>query len=201
MKKNTIALFIVCCFFSFQVFSQGNKPGKIDSYCNNIDSIISSDYDTHTAYMVHSVNFETNKRAIGKQYTTIRFYYPMPLDSVIETEKETSFIYVYKSPVKINVEYNIAASRKNTIDYYFNDKGKLILYKYLSEGENGCISLKKYFNKNKLIKDAVLKLPGCNEGNDIDLHRNPITEKNIIENAKAYLKLFDTLVNAEQSDK
>jgi hypothetical protein len=157
MKKINLALLIICCFFSVQVFSQDNKLEKIDSYCSNIDSIIRFDIESHTVYMVHSINFETNKRAIGKQYTTVKFYYPMPVDSVIESDKETSFIYVYKSPVKISVEYNIAASQQNIIDYYFNEKGKLLLYKYLSKGEYVCSSIKKYFDKNKIIKDAVLK--------------------------------------------
>jgi hypothetical protein len=31
--------------------------------------------------------------------------------------------------------------------------------------------------------------------------QNPVTEVNILENAKAYLKLFDSLVKAEQLDK
>jgi hypothetical protein len=124
----------------------------------------------------------------------------MPLDSVIETEKQTDFIYVYKPPVKINVEYNIAASQKNIIDYYFNEKGKLILYKYISRGEYGCVSQKKYFDKNRLIKDSDLKLTDCTE-TAVMPQQNPVTEVNILENAKAYLKLFDSLVKAEQLDK
>ncbi len=201
MKKITLALLILCWLFPVQFFSQNKVTEKTDYYCSSIDSLIANDLDLHVSFMEHSINLETNKRAIGKQYTTVKFYYPMPLDSVIESDTETEFIYVYKPPFKINVEYNIAASQKNVIDYYFNEKGKLILYKYLSKGEYGCINLKKYFNKNKLIKDVNLKLTECNEDNSMTIQQNSITEVRIIENAKSYLKLFDILVKTEQLDK
>ncbi|RPI17114.1 MAG: hypothetical protein EHM58_10375 [Ignavibacteriae bacterium] len=200
MKKITLAL-LLCCLFSFQVFSQNSKQEKIDGYCSNLDSLIEFDKDIHTAYMVHSISFETNKRAIGKQYTTVKFYYPMPVDSIVETDKGTEFIYIYKSPVKITVEYNIAASQKNIIEYYFNKKGKLILYKYLSKGEYGCNSINKYFEKNKLIREVVLKLSDCNEENALVLQQNSVTAVKIVENARTYLKMFDELVKLEQRDK
>jgi hypothetical protein len=201
MKKITLALLILCWLFPVQFFSQNKVTEKTDNYCSGIDSLIANDLNLHVAFMVHSIDLETNKRAIGRQYTTVKFFYPMPLDSVIESEKETEFIYVYKPPFKINVEYNIAASQKNVIDYYFNEKGKLILYKYLSKGEYGCIGLTKYFDKNKLIKDANLKLSDCIEDNAMTMQQNSVTEVKILDNAKAYLKMFNKLVRFEQLDK
>lgn len=200
MKKITFVILILC-LIPIEIISQGKMQGRIDSYCNNIDSLVGLDTDTHTAYMVHSINLETNKRAIGKQHTTIKFYYPMPLDSVIESEKGTEFIYIYKSPVKINVEYNIAASQKNVLDYYFNNKGKLVLFKYQSTGEYGCLSMRKYFQNNKLKRDVTDKLTDCNASDAMILQQNSITEVKIINNAKAYLKMFNELVKIEQLDK
>jgi hypothetical protein len=201
MKKLTFVLFIITLLLPAHVFSQKNLQKKIDEYCNNVDSIIVQDTDIHTAFMVHSINFETNKRVIGKQYTSIKFYYPMPLDSVYESEKGTEFIYIYKPPVKVSVEYNIAASQNNKIDYYFNKNGKLILYKYESKGEYGCSGILKYFNKNKLVRETVLNMPDCNTENKFVMEQKALNEAKIISNAKAYLKMFNELLRTEQLDK
>lgn len=199
--KKIIIVTLLLGLYSSAVYSQGNKYRKIEKYCNKVDSIINLDSDIHTAYMVHSINFETNKRAIGKQNTTVKFYYPMPIDSVVESEKGTDFIYIYKPPAKISVEYNIAASQNIVISYYFNEKGKLLLYWYQSKGEYGCVDTKKYFDKNKLIRESELKLPDCNSSDAEVKQKNSFTEVRILDNVKTYIKMFNELIKTEQLDK
>jgi hypothetical protein len=194
-------LFTFCFILaSASVFAQTNKIAEIDRLTDEIDTNISLDADFHTMYMVHSINFETNKRAIGKQYTTVKFYYPMPGDSVIESDAGTDFLYVYKPPVLVSVEYNIAASQNNNINYYF-DEGSLVLYHYYSEGEYGSENERYYFNKDELVKFET-HTADENTIKEKDFTRHDLfLAGNISKNAKEYKKMFDRLVKLEQIDK
>ena len=142
-----IFIAVVILISAVQVFSQINKVEAIEYYCSQIDSMMMLDSDIHTAFMVHSISFETNKRAIGKQFTNVRFYYPMPIDSVAETDKGSEFLYIYKPPFKVEVKYSIAASQDNSIDYYLDEEGKLVFYRSISTGAAG--------------KNIILRITNC----------------------------------------
>jgi hypothetical protein len=199
MKK----VIIILCFIlsSSHLFAQINSVESIDNYTAKIDSIISYDADFHTAYMVHSINFETNIRAIGKQYTTVKFYFPMPPDSVIETENDVQFLYIYKPPVKVSVEYNIAASQNNKINYYFDNSGNLVFYNYISEGAYGSEKEQYYFVKDELAKFVIQTTEGTT-GKEKDFTRHDLfLSGNVQKKAKEYKKMFDELVKLEEVDK
>ncbi len=199
MKKIISAvLYIIAASASF---SQSNNTEAIDTYCTSIDSQIIEDADIHAAYMLHTINFETNKRAIGKQYTTVKYYYPFPIDSVVETDDRTHFLYIYKPPVYVSVQYNIAAAQDNTFNYYFDNEGGLVFYRYLSEGAYGAEKEQFYFNKNKLIKfethaadENIIKE---NDFTEHDLSR----AANVLKKASEYQEMFDELVKLEDIDK
>jgi len=200
MKK----VIILICFIlsSSHLFSQLNNTESIVNYTVKIDSLISSDADFHSLYMVHSINFETNIRAIGKQYTKIDFYYPMPEDSVAETSEGMDlFFYIYKPPVKVSVAYNIAASQNNKIDYYFDDSGYLIFYSYLSEGAYGSEKEQYYFAKDELKKFVFYTLEGAIEKEKDFTRHDLFLSGNIQKKAKEYKKMFNELVKLEEIDK
>ena len=198
MKK----VIIIFCFIlaASQLFSQSSYTEKIDQYVNEINKNISFDEGIHDTYMLHEIKFETNKRAIGKQYTSVKFYYPFPIDSVVEADENTQFLYIYKPPVFVSVEYNIAAAQNNTFNYYFN-KGSLIYYSYVSEGAYGNENEKYYFNKDKLVSfethTADESITKQKNFTDHDLY----VSGNTLKRAAKYLKIFDELVKLEDIDK
>jgi hypothetical protein len=198
MKK----VIIIFCFALAvsQLFSQSGYKEKIDLYVAKIDSNLSYDEDFHDAYMVHEIKFETNKRAIGKQYTSVKFYYPFPIDSVAEADENTQFLYIYKPPVFVSVTYNIAAAQNESVNYYF-DEGSLVYYSFLSEGAYGNENEKYYFNKDELVSfethtddNNIIKEEGFTEH---DLSR----AANILKKASKYQKMFNELVKLEDIDK
>jgi hypothetical protein len=207
-----IAVILSLFFFTASTLrAQINKIEVTDYYCLLIDSIIMFDADIHTSFMVHSINFETNKRAIGKQFTNIMFYYPMPMDSVVESDKGTEFLYIYKPPVKVEVKYNIAASQDISIDYYFDEKGKLVFYHTISTGAYDCSGEKYYFAKGKLLKRISYSINNWRESNqeivensvkDRDFTKNDLfLAGKIIKKSKKYIKMFNRLVELEGVDK
>ena len=195
---------ITFCFIliSSHLFSQSKLIEKINGYISQIDFGISYDEDFHDTYMVHEIKFETNKRAIGKQYTSVKFYYPMPGDSVVETNQGADlFFYVYKPPVKVSVQYNIAASQNNTMNYYFDEEGSLVFYHYTSEGAYGAENERYYFNKDELIKFET-HTPENNIIKEKDFTKHDLSlAENILKKAAEYRKMFDELVKLEDIDK
>jgi hypothetical protein len=198
MKK----VIITFCFILAvsQLFSQSGVKEKIDRHVAEINSSISDDGDFHDTYMVHEIKFETNKRAIGKQYTSVKFYYPFPIDSVVEADENTQFLYIYEPPVFVSVEYNIAAAQNNTFNYYF-DEGSLVYYSYLSEGAYGNENEKYYFNKDKLVSFETHSAEK-NNAKDKDFTENDLSSaEGILKKASEYKKMFDELVKLEDLDK
>ncbi|MCE1165358.1 MAG: hypothetical protein LWX07_08165 [Bacteroidetes bacterium] len=102
--------------------------------------------------MVHTVNYEPNVRTIGKQNTTVCFYYTPPGDSIKEENGASEFIDVYKPSLKITVEYNIAASQKVNVEYYSGENGNLVFYHYCSKGEYTNGEEFFYFNDGNPVK-------------------------------------------------
>jgi hypothetical protein len=211
MKKKVRLAAVLILFSTIQVLPQTSKIKEIDNYCYRIDSLITLDADIHTIYMVHSISFETNKRAIGKQYTTVRFYYPMPLDSVVEDANGVDFLYIYKSPVKVVVEYNIAASQNITVDYYYDENGSVVFYHYVSKGAYGCEGEKYYFTGDELLKLLFYTIDNCTESGgtvtvnvekDKDFTRHDLfLSGHVFKKSKEYVKMFDELVKLEEVDK
>ncbi len=196
-----IKVIITLCFIlgASQLFSQTNYKEKIDRFVGEIDANISGDSDSHTMYMVHEIKFETNKRAIGKQYTSVKFYYPMPGDSVVESDAGTEFLYIYKPPVKVSVSYNVAASQDFVNNYYFDDTS-LVFCSFFSSGQYGALRERYYFDKGSLIRyethtpdnDYIKE-----EFRQFDLN----AADKIVKRAQNYLKTFYELVKVEQLDK
>ncbi|MCX6164405.1 MAG: hypothetical protein NTU73_06010, partial [Ignavibacteriae bacterium] len=151
MKKRIFTVFVV--FFAITAFlqAQNTKVDNIIKFCKSIDEKIGED-DSFSDYFIHTIKLVTNRRAIGGQITTIKFYYEQQGDTLIEKSDNTEFVDIYKPPVKISIEYNIAASQNIKIEYYPNEKGKLIYYHYLTQGAYTKGEEHFYFENEKPIK-------------------------------------------------
>jgi len=140
-------LFFFAASFSY---AQNAAVEKINSLCADTDKKISEEEGLNNYYMFHTVDFESNVRAIGKQNTRVTFFYNQPGDSLVEENGTSNVIDVYKPPVKIDIEYNIAASSKVHIRYYSDESGNLAYYKFSSTGY-ATESRNYYFEKGKII--------------------------------------------------
>ena len=213
--KTLVSVIFIFTAFVINIYPQSKDIQNIVEYCEDLDSRLNTD----GAYLVHTVKFETNRRAIGIQHTDVKFYYSHPNDSVIETENEIKFLYIYKPPLKVTVEYNIAASQNIFIEYYFGNEGNLILYYMLTKGAYTCGEEKYFFKNNELLKVTSEPIENC-----VDKDGTPLVDftsgkyksyekdknftrhdlflaGNIQKKAKKYLKMFDELVKFEQIDK
>jgi len=213
--KTLLSVIFIFTVFVVNVYPQSNDVQNIIEYCEDLDSRI----NTSGVYLVHSVNFETNVRAIGIQHTEIKFYYPFPGDSVVENENGVNFFYVYKPPLKVTVEYNIAASQNILIEYYYGTEGNLILYYMLTKGAYTCGEENYFFNKDELLKISSEPIENCADKDGIPLtdftggkYKSYMKEKdftrhdlflagNMQKKAKEYIKMFNELVKFEQIDK
>ncbi len=151
MKKTAVVLTLVLIFVS-NAFSQNALVERIDKYRAKLDAALSPEGEYAGYAMVHTVNYESNVRAIGKQNTTIKFYYTQPGDSLKEENGMTEFVDIYKPPLKVSVVYNIAASQNVSIDYYSDENGNLVYYIYCTKGEYTNGEEYFYFEKGKPVK-------------------------------------------------
>ncbi len=213
--KTLVTVVFALAILTLNIYPQDKDVQNIVEYCYDLDSKI----EFEGVYLVHSIKFETNRRAIGIQYTEVKFYYPYPGDSVIENENGVQFLYLYKPPVKVKIEYNIAASQNILIEYYFGSKSNLIFYYMLTKGAYTCGEEKYFFNKDELLKIVKEPIENCVDKDGKLLtdfvegkYRSYMKEKdftrhdlllsgNIQKNAKMYLKMFDELVKLEEIDK
>lgn len=150
--KKTFAVLAFVLFSLSNAFSQNEYVEKTNKYCAKLDAALSPEGEYAGYAMVHTVNFESNVRAIGKQNTTIKFYYTQPGDSLKEENGATEFVDIYKPPLKITVEYNIAASQKINVEYYTDEKGNPVFYHYCTKGEYTNGEEFFYFNDGKPVK-------------------------------------------------
>lgn len=208
MKKIILILIILLAFVPYMQ-AQDSKIENIDKTCKAIDEKIGED-EGFGNYWVHSIKLTTNRRAIGPQTTTIKFYYEQQGDTMIEKNGSTDFVDIYPPPAKVRVEYNIAASQNIRVDYYSDAKGNLIYYYYLTQGAYTEGEEKIYFEKNKPI---LVKSKGLDSEYEVlekykDYERNlDFTKedlkkcKQLIKNWKDYKKMFEQMIYVEKIDK
>jgi hypothetical protein len=209
MEKRIITVFIILFIITTYLQAQNSKIENIDKYCKNINENIDEE-NYYNGYWMHTINYRSNRRAIGLQLTTVKFYYEQPGDSPVENEHQSDFSDIYKPPVKIKVEYNIAASQNIKIEYYYNEKGELVYYYFLTKGEYTNGEGNYYFEKNKPIK---IKYAALDEGKivlekyktfekDSEFTKDDILNvKKILNKANDYKKMFDQLIYIEKLDK
>jgi len=150
MKRKISAILMLFFFAASFSYAQNAAVEKINSLCYDTNKKISEEEGFNNFYMFHIIDFESNVRAIGKQNTRVTFFYTQPGDSLIEQNGVTNVIDVYRSPVKIDIEYNIAASSKVHIRYYTDEAGNLMYYKFTSTGY-ATEERNYYFDKGKII--------------------------------------------------
>jgi hypothetical protein len=208
MKKFIIYLFL---FFAITTFlqAQNTKIDNIIKFCKSIDEKIGEE-ESFSGYWIHTINLVTNRRAIGPQTTTIKFYYEQPGDSLVEKDGSSDFLDIYKPPVKVKVDFNIAASQNITIEYYYNEEGKLVYYHLLTKGEYRNGEGNYYFENDKPVK---IKFTPLNEEKEVlekfqsfekdsEFTRQDILNvKKILNKADDYKKMFDQLIYIEKLDK
>jgi hypothetical protein len=210
MKKRIFTVLIILFVLSGFLFAQESKVDKINKYCKSINENIKDDGEYYSGYWVHTINFSSNRRAIGLQLTTVKFYYEQPRDSLVENEQQSDIVDVYKPPVKIKIEYNIAASQNIKIEYYYDEKGELVYYNYLTKGAYTNGEGNFYFENNKPVK---IKYAPLDEGKEVlekyrklekdsDYNKDDLNNvKKILSKANDYKKMFDQLIYIEKLDK
>ncbi len=87
MKTLVTAVFVLIILAS-NIYPQDKDVQNIVEYCYDLDSRI----EFEGVYLVHSIKFETNRRAIGIQNTEVKFYYPYPSDSILETNNACMYL-------------------------------------------------------------------------------------------------------------
>jgi hypothetical protein len=209
MKKEICFVLILLFLITTCLQAQNSKVEKIDKYCKSINENIDEE-NYYNGYWMHTVNYRSNRRAIGLQLTSVKFYYEQPGDSLVENEHQSDFLDIYKPPVKVKVEYNIAASQNIKIEYYYNEKGELIYYHLLTKGEYTNGEGDYYFENNKPIK---IKFTALDEGKEVlekyksfdedsEFTKDDIINvKKILNKANDYKKMFDQLIYIEKLDK
>ncbi len=206
MYKKIFITAIFLIFFS-SAYSQDNKIEFINSQCEEINKNIEENYGF---YLMHQLIFQSNVRAIGIQNTSIKFFYTQPQDSLIENNGNTEFLYIYKPPPKIKVEYNIAASQNITVEYYLDNEGNLIYYSYLTTGLYTNGKEQYYFNNNIPIMIKIEAIEGETEvlekyrfyEKETDFNESDLEiAKKIIGKKNAYIDLFNKMPAIEKIDK
>lgn len=210
MKKGIVFLSFYFFAVSSFLYPQNSNVDNITKFCKIIDSRINEEEGLNNYYMVHTIVYESNVRAIGPQKTTIKFYYTQPYDSLVEKDETTEILDVYKPPVKVLVEYNIAASQNVKIKYYSNENGELICCHYITLG--GYTNGENYFyfenGKPKKIKfvcmDSQLKVleQYKNYEKDSDFTKEELKDcMQVVKKWSDYKKMFDQLIYIEKLDK
>lgn len=193
--------FIVLISFTSLVFCQKNeeKIKPVFNYADSLDNII-MDFDSIPGnIMSNTVSIMRNERAIGMQYTKITFFYMQKEDSLVDSGNEVLFYPVYNPPVKITIEYNIAASQNVNISYYFYDK--YIYYSFKSTGDYGYDENKYVLTKSGLKYlakyDGEGKSPVTEKYSDFSTEENTQWGK-IYSNWLDYEKLYFQVFNSGQ---
>jgi hypothetical protein len=209
MKKVIFAIFVFLIINPFFLYAQNAKVDNIVNFCKSIDEKI-GDEEIVSGYWIHTIKLNTNRSAIGPQTTTIKFYYEQQGDSIIEKNGVMEFLDIYKPPVKIVIEYNIAASQNIKIDYYPDEKGKLIYYHYLTKGAYTNGEEFYYFENGKPVKIKSVELSSENEvlekyknfDREKDFTKEDLKKcKKIIKNWDEYKNMFDHMIKIEKLDK
>ena len=201
MKIITIILTFI---ISITIFSQNNedKIRSIKNYADSIDNVMIHSEGIPGELFCNTVTIKRNERAIGLQETKISFYFLQKEDSVIDDGNEVHFIPVYTPPLKILIEYNIAASQNVSISYYFYNK--FIYYCFKSTGDFGYDERKFVLTKSTLKYYAKYnsesKNPVAEKYKDFSSEENLQSGK-IYSNSVDYEKLYFQTFYAGQLDK
>jgi len=210
MKRKISAILAFIFFAVSFAYPQNQAVVKINKYCKELDEKISEEGEYRNYVMIHTVNYESNVRAIGRQNTTIKFYYTQPGDSVKEENGNVEIIDLYKPPLKITIEYNIAASQQVLINYYPDEKGNLVLYHYVSKGAYTNGEEFFYYNDGKPVK---IKYMATDEGKEVlEKYKNYEKEsgfakeelkkcEGILKKFGEYKIFFDNMIKIEKLDK
>ena len=210
MGKRISIFFVLLFALTSILYSQNLKIQKINKFCEDLDEQIDLEESARNYIMIHEINFESNVRAIGKQYTSIKFFYTQPQDTLIEKNGSEIFKDIYKFPLKIMVDYNVAMSRKVSVDYYPDEKGDLIYYHYITIGayyngeefiyfENG-IPVKMQYKVANIEHNELYDLMNYDKDSDfsaVDINKC----KTILKNWNNYKKIFEQIIFAEKIDK
>lgn len=193
---------IVLLLISGRLSAQQNDVSLINSYKDSINSIINTSTGLPGEILTATVSSSRNERAIGMQQTKITFYYYQPEDSVTETNGIVSFFPRYLPPVKITIEYNIAASQNVRIDYYLN--GNKLLCDKISDGEYGNFISGYWYKGNDLIKYYGKRSDENNkEVVMTDKFSKAVYNESLLATDRLilYLKLYYDIFKTSQADK
>ncbi len=203
MKSIAVTLVL---FITFSDFSQTNDNNvkSIQIFSDSIDNIINNSTGFPGEVFCNTITMKRNVRVIGMQDTKISFYYMQKEDSVYDDGKIVQFIPQYNPPLKIHIEYNIAASQMEYYSYYFDNSGKLIYYLWISNGEYGSSKKQYWFDNFKLLKIEGFK--AHDKGSVINKTGNFTVDEQksaleIMENAVSYVEEYYNLFKIELIDK
>ncbi len=186
-------LSLLLLVFALNLLAQNDKIKAIKDLYYSINNDM--------PFQTRTVSMNTMHAAIGMQTTNIKFWFLSEQTDPEEDPYETTY-----TPVKVQVNYNIAAGMNYTIEYLLNEKGELVFYFKQAKGEWENYTYRYYFDQNKLIKVMIksinetgLKIDYTDTANfkEKDLEY----AKECIENAKQYVDFFDIMTNIEYLDK
>lgn len=199
MKSIIIFLFV----FSYcTVNSQTDKIQIISNYKDSIDNILNNTDVLPGDVFCNTITMSSNKRAIGIQKTKISFYFISKEDSVYENGT-VQFIPLYNTPLKILVEYNIAA-RPVKISYYFNNTGMLVYYNYKYSLEDEYKENRYWFNSGIILRAEKYEGKGTKPVYDkFESFSNKDYEdaNNIFYKAGFYITMYFKIFETEKLDK
>ncbi|MBZ0203329.1 MAG: hypothetical protein K8I03_09975 [Ignavibacteria bacterium] len=202
--KTTLSLLILTAFLvisSTNTRSQDNYnlTTEITQFADSLDLILGLSTNLPGEYLCNSVTTYRNIRAIGMQETKISYYFMQKDDSVIETSGSIEFLQQYSPASKVNIAYNIAASQKVNISYYY--LGNLIYCKHLSSGDYGYEEKRICLRGDELIKieryDTNDEKPAYRKVRDFSRH-DLFEASEVRRNSEEYEKLGKSLFKAEQ---
>jgi hypothetical protein len=176
---------------------------SINAYVDSIDGIITSATGLPGEISCNTVTTSRVVRAIGPQETRIGFYFMQKEDSATEGSEGVIFVPKLNQPLKILVEYNIAASQHVKVSYYFDKDGVFAFRKYESIGEYGDKFLKQWYTGTELLAVEIFedgKRTLFDKTEDIpaqQLNTSIVTR----ESSKIYKEMYYNLFNLEQIEK
>lgn len=201
MKKTLIFLTFL---FTINIFSQSNEDKilSLSQFADSVTKLIDGSTGGPGEIFSAAIAMQRNVRAIGMQNTKIIFYYFQVEDSVYEGIKGMEFIPRTAPPLKIQVNYNIAASQTVKISYFI--QGENLLYRFESTGEYGNSEKQMWFGNNDIIKYTDVDSDG-KKTIVRDSQKFSKQEYNesllVLDRLKEYTKLYYDLFKAEQLDK
>lgn len=201
MTIRTLSLVFILAFSS-EVFSQ-NQLESINSYVDSIDGLITTATGLPGEISCNTITTSRIVRAIGLQETRISFYFMQAEEIVYEDSAGVKIVPVYNPPLKILVEYNIAASQNVRISYYHDRIGNLIFRIFDSKGAYGDRYFKQWYRGSNLLAVEIFedgKVILFNKSSEIpaeEINTSVVTRKF----SDLYLDMYYDLFRFEELDK